>query len=62
MVHRDIKPENAFIDREGNLKIADYGISIALATTTGEPKRNRIGLPFYTAPEVWGFRTEITGV
>lgn len=46
IVHRDIKPENLLIDREGRIKIADFGIA-ALVGATGETT----GTPPYMAPE-----------
>ena len=46
IVHRDIKPENLLLDKEGRIKIADFGIA-ALLGTAGE----NTGTPPYMAPE-----------
>jgi predicted Ser/Thr protein kinase len=46
VVHRDIKPENILLDREGRVKIADFGI----ATMAGDAA-DRSGTPAYMAPE-----------
>jgi formylglycine-generating enzyme required for sulfatase activity len=34
LVHRDIKPSNLMIDGDGDMKVADFGISAAISETT----------------------------
>ncbi len=54
IVHRDIKPENLLLDRDGRIKIADFGIA-ALMGSEGENS----GTPPYMAPEQGGDRSGI---
>jgi tRNA A-37 threonylcarbamoyl transferase component Bud32 len=49
IVHRDIKPENILLDRDGRVKIADFGIA-SLVGASGENS----GTPPYMAPEQSG--------
>ena len=54
IVHRDIKPENILLDRQGRVKIADFGIAKLLGPVASEnltQDRQVIGTPQYMAPE-----------
>jgi protein kinase-like protein len=48
VLHRDIKPSNVMIDRDGRVRILDFGLAVsATAATEG----GRAGTPAYMAPE-----------
>lgn len=49
VVHRDIKPENILINRQGAVKIADFGVAKILGSIEGNSKL--VGTPRYMAPE-----------
>ena len=54
IVHRDIKPENILLNRQGQVKIADFGLVKLMGPTAQELTltQNRImGTPVYMAPE-----------
>lgn len=51
IVHRDLKPQNILLDDYGNVKIADFGIAIALSETSLTQTNTLLGSVHYLSPE-----------
>jgi len=55
LVHRDLKPQNLFLTSDGELKLLDFGVAMAVADTADTEKRQKgfavFGTPEYMAPE-----------
>eukprot|EP00898_Chlorokybus_atmophyticus_P008981 jgi/Chlat1/9084/Chrsp96S08369 len=51
IVHRDLKPENLLMDSNGDVKIADFGLS-AIISPFGASLDVACGTPEFTAPEI----------
>lgn len=51
IIHRDIKPQNILIDHDGNVKITDFGIAMALTATSITQTNAVLGSVHYLSPE-----------
>jgi len=53
VVHRDIKPQNILLTVDGTVKITDFGIARALASSTQSRGTRTMGTPWYMSLEQW---------
>ncbi len=51
IVHRDLKPSNILMNKEGEIKVADFGVARALDTTLLTRTLDVVGTIHYSSPE-----------
>ncbi len=51
LAHRDVKPENVLISHTGTIKVADFGLVTAAATSRATTAGMIMGTPAYLSPE-----------
>ena len=51
IIYRDLKPENILLDKDGHIKLADFGLS-KVCFSKNQMAYTMCGTPEYIAPEI----------
>lgn len=51
LIHRDLKAPNIFLNKNNDVKVADFGISKVLEYTK-QKAQTMVGTPYYLPPEI----------
>jgi len=51
VVHRDLKPGNVMLEKDGNIKIMDFGLAHSVPKKKGTDSHGVVGTPEYMSPE-----------
>lgn len=52
IIYRDLKPENILIDKDGHIKLIDFGFAKVMNSIQKDRSYTNCGTPGYCAPEV----------
>ena len=50
--HRDIKPDNVLIDKDGHIRLADFGSCLKMDANGKVNCTTAVGTPDYISPEI----------
>ncbi|RIL00899.1 MAG: hypothetical protein DCC75_13770 [Proteobacteria bacterium] len=51
IIHRDLKPENILVNKDGRIKITDFGIAMMQCDSTAREQGHMVGTVNYLSPE-----------
>ncbi|MBN1642702.1 MAG: protein kinase [Anaerolineae bacterium] len=57
IIHCDVKPQNILVQRDGRVKVTDFGIARALSAETQTTQVRSWGTPYYASPELVSGKT-----